>query len=571
MKICPECGTLLSSGDTVECGTCGAKIKPEKSAGENPVSKNEQESETDLDCLSASDEFETAEVCQLDTTPPKPQKLSYIDNATGKTEGEQALQSSNNDGFEEASKLQQMLEREFDDSSDPFNPGSSPEKENDSIIKEGFFDSIQNDGQTTVKPDKPGISNQGKGSLTEDPYSPEKGATQDQTPASNTDSDENDTSLLVSQDYPNQFEGTTGQGPGLPKVEPPADMGPTKQFPRQQPEENVSNSEPAYIPDPKSTDNKPVTEQPRSIISHTNTKVIEGKSESEFSAEHNTASDFETPHDDSTAVKLKTGTAYAMGNSIKFSGGVIFKPGERITVNDRQYRLKKAPGEKRSRNYLWQLVAAASTLALLFLILTPPETVPGGGIAIVPVDASTGAVLDRSVAIADGGLGKHFSKPNGIISYQSVNPGIYSITLTADGYDPITIKDVLLLKGGFATLSPKMTRKTVNARTTNHSSEPIKKVTSRRNSSGKINYGALKINVHPDYASFSLNDKIIGIGNQTYTKIRPGTYKLKGRANGYKDFLRTINIQPGKTLTFQYRMKIDLDSDIESGSSKSTP
>lgn len=63
--------------------------------------------------------------------------------------------------------------------------------------------------------------------------------------------------------------------------------------------------------------------------------------------------------------------------------------------------------------------------------------------------------------------------------------------------------------------------------------------------------GKIKLDANVDNASLSIDGKVIGAGNLTFSGIEPGTHAYEVSRDGYKAVTGTVTVQPGKSSTLQ--------------------
>ncbi|MCP4633237.1 MAG: hypothetical protein GY855_09955, partial [candidate division Zixibacteria bacterium] len=117
MKTCPECGIEIFFVGATECNKCGAQLNSESE--DRGLSREEQ--------TIAEDDWEISEE-------------NYYDDSSK----DSSIHSEvNNTSFEEASKLQNMLEEEFSSAGDLASPDSIGEE---ALVTDTFSDSEEGSG-----------------------------------------------------------------------------------------------------------------------------------------------------------------------------------------------------------------------------------------------------------------------------------------------------------------------------------------------------------------------------------------------------------------------------------------
>ncbi|MCP4634365.1 MAG: tetratricopeptide repeat protein, partial [candidate division Zixibacteria bacterium] len=270
--------------------------------------------------------------------------------------------------------------------------------------------------------------------------------------------------------------------------------------------------------------------------------------------------------DDSTELKQRAGIAYLYGNSVKFVSGITLNPGDIVKYQDKEFKLKAAEEEKKKTSFIWPVITIFSLLLLLFSIFTGAGIQQTGNITIMAFDGRDGTAIPVATATIKEMDEKVSTGPGGFISFKSLTPGLYTITLSSPGYESLTLDGIAVTKAGISTLSPKLytpefvalnSKKLPEVKT--NTQKPAAKKTepsSKKTVKGKKT-GTLKINIKPRNASITLDGKVLGGNNNEYSNIKPGKHILRGSAKGYKNFWRTIRISGGKTYNFKHSMKVD--------------
>ncbi|MBD3170074.1 MAG: PEGA domain-containing protein [candidate division Zixibacteria bacterium] len=542
MKYCPECGAEIFFVGARSCNKCGAALDSD----ENQNLQSEED-----ECLEGESkdslDWEISEEQHTDTGFQNPFEqttgLEGLEENNQESSSEEPVHELNktenvnpspenqdDTGFEEASQLQAMLEEEFNKAGD-FDPdpedttGNEPQMEPPLSVEDSFDHSDDSDNTIGEQEDETFITQSAFDHFNEITSS-------NNAPEENDESVTNDETIANNNPYTVESVGDNAgdDNSGAPDVQPLPGL--------------VSNSDPEAISD----QNFRAKYSPDTA----NTAIA---ADSKPQTDEELAKKLNDFYNDTATVQSSAGVAYLKNNAIRFVGGMSFKPGDHITLNNKEFLLKEDSKSRGGKPILWQILAVLGILFGVFMYLGGPGLGSGNGLVIMPFDNNSGLPIYNATAIVEGSsFGTVNSDNNGFIKFASLGSGNYDITISAEGYRPNTLKNISVASTGFTSLTPRLDLKTPEVKT---AAKTVKKTDSKPAASQKR--GRLKIQVEPDYASFTLDGAVLGIGNQTYSRVRPGYRILRGSAAGYKDFKRTIRIRPGQTYVFKYSMKKDPD------------
>lgn len=266
-----------------------------------------------------------------------------------------------------------------------------------------------------------------------------------------------------------------------------------------------------------------------------------------------------------TIAKRGCGIAYFYRNYIQITGNQLLHAEDEVLVNDRTYKLK--PKQVRPAF----IIAAAATMFVAALILIGSFMLSTGDTGDGEV---IGIVLDRSgepfvhgAIIRFPELG-HAVKSNaeGFFRSGDIPSGSHKMEYKVDG-EVVAEEYITVVSGQVSTISlspggelngstqtsvsPPPQRTTV-AQTesaqkprSNSNSPSSKKTTSKPKPGSR--YARVTLAANVEGARLSIDGKIIGAGNMTYSRIKAGKRNYVVEADGYAPVSGVISLKAGKT------------------------
>jgi tetratricopeptide (TPR) repeat protein len=268
------------------------------------------------------------------------------------------------------------------------------------------------------------------------------------------------------------------------------------------------------------------------------------------------------------------GLAHFRGNSIKLVGNPFLHEGDEIQVNDKPYLLKPKKYDKRVL-----FGAAAAFLVIVFSIIAiqiaRDGTLSGDGEIVGMILDDSGRPFLEKARVSIPSLNKTtMSNAQGFFIFQKIPTGTYELVFELNpdviyhGNATVTSNQLTLM--AFSDLEPMLPPETpsqTTANVSNNRSEPSNSAENEKksNSSKKkeisdsgqkssSSYGKIKLNANVEDARLIVDGKILGAGNNTYTKIKSGSRKIEVTKDGYKTYSETVRVKSDKTVTVSAKL-----------------
>ena len=259
---------------------------------------------------------------------------------------------------------------------------------------------------------------------------------------------------------------------------------------------------------------------------------------------------------------INKGVAHFRDNVIKIAGGFRLHAGDEMKIGDREFELKHLEPSKKP--LYWGILALG--IIVLFFIFLSSFTGPkdSGKMMGVVVEKGTGVFLPNAM-IELKELGKKVqSNDLGFFIIDLLPAGTYQMQAQLKGYTPVSENAVIVRKQTTTTvveLSPQ---------TEASSSAPAKPVPEKAEprtrpaapSQPKSTLGSVKIETNVPGVIVYLDGRYLGVGNNLYADITPGTHSIRLSKDSYQDWSGNVAVSERSTS----RIKVNLNS-IESASS----
>jgi tetratricopeptide (TPR) repeat protein len=289
-----------------------------------------------------------------------------------------------------------------------------------------------------------------------------------------------------------------------------------------------------------------------------------------------TASDLPPP----TMSKRGRGIAYYFRNFIQVAGSQEILPNDELVIGNRSYEL-------RPKHFNTKIgIGAAIGLFAIILFLVGSQFISDAGSGQGEI---VGVVLDESgrpflqgatVRLPD--LGKTFrTNPQGFFRTGTLPEGTHKLEYVVEG--KILGDDYATISGGKLTLlslSPDSDRASAGEAASHGGSEkvasqqqklrsqaetdaPARKAetttaarTAKKSSAKKSGdkYARVALNANVEDARLEIDGSVLGAGNLTYSKIKPGKHKYRVSKDGYQPFSGTVSLQPGQKKTLKVEL-----------------
>ncbi|MCJ7459786.1 MAG: tetratricopeptide repeat protein [candidate division Zixibacteria bacterium] len=259
------------------------------------------------------------------------------------------------------------------------------------------------------------------------------------------------------------------------------------------------------------------------------------------------------------------GVAHFKDNVIKIAGGFRLHAGDEMKIGDREFELKHLEPSKKP--LYWGILALG--IIVLFFIFQSSFTGPkdSGKMVGVVVEKGTGVFLPNAM-IELKELGKKVqSNDLGFFIIDLLPAGTYQMQAQLKGYTPVSENAAIVKKQITTTvveLSPQ-TALSSPAKAEPERSEPRTRPVAP--SQPRSTLGSVKIETNVPGVIVYLDGRYLGVGNNLYADIAPGTHSIRLSKDSYQDWTGSVAVSERSTS----RIKVNLNSiESTSGSSSST-
>ncbi len=264
--------------------------------------------------------------------------------------------------------------------------------------------------------------------------------------------------------------------------------------------------------------------------------------------------------------------AYFHKNYIQLTGPFNPNAGEELAIGDRYYLLKP----KKIKTQYSYAAFAVMLVIILFLIgkqfVSP--TMPGQGtiIGMILDEQNNPYINGIEIRIPETGK-KVKTDPEGFFHFEDISPGVYMLSYTlADGTiinETISVVDgqiTMLTVGGEELSSHAAQRAQAEKRKSNYASAkssqkkatqpPVKKEATKKSSkSTTAKYASVKLKANVKNARLMMSGKVLGIGNLTFKKLKPGKHNAMVSKEGYKPWKGKVTLKKGNTYALNVKLE----------------
>jgi tetratricopeptide (TPR) repeat protein len=272
------------------------------------------------------------------------------------------------------------------------------------------------------------------------------------------------------------------------------------------------------------------------------------------------------------------GVAYYRKNTIEIVGNVFLHEGDEIAVNSKPYLLKPKSLNLSSKKTIGIFAGALVVVLIIVASLFMRTSSYGSGEIVGMVLDERGRPFLESAQVKIVELNRQtMTDAQGFFHFEDIPTGTYAITYQLA--EDFVGSGIATVTGGHTTLSTfsdlmpmdeylanieaeKKSPKAIKDQSTGNrdsekSSSPVtktetpitKKTPSSSDQKSSSEYGNIKLAANVDNARLTVDGKILGAGNNTYTKIKSGKHKVRVDKDGYKDYTETITVKKDKTIT----------------------
>lgn len=258
--------------------------------------------------------------------------------------------------------------------------------------------------------------------------------------------------------------------------------------------------------------------------------------------------------------KRGRGVAYFLKNYIQVQGDTELHDHDELTINERTYVLRK---KKFSSKATFGAAAVVFTVVLLFLssLVVMRDTDHGSVIGVVLDSQQQPYAQGATIRFPD--LGKSYtSNPQGFFRTDPLPPGSHKIEFAVDGgpafvdYATVTADDIttITLRPGDAppvelaqepaspTSNPAPERSMANRNQTEPIESPSQPVTEPTRANARLTLAA-----NVEGARLAIDGSVVGAGNLTFTRLKPGSHSYSVSKEGYETASGTVDLAGGKT------------------------
>jgi len=261
------------------------------------------------------------------------------------------------------------------------------------------------------------------------------------------------------------------------------------------------------------------------------------------------------------------GVAHFKDNVIKIAGGFRLHAGDEMKIGDREFELKHL---KPSKKPLYWGILALGIIVLFFIFLSSfSGTKDSGKMVGAVVEKGTGVFLPNAM-IELKELGKKVqSNDLGFFIIDLLPAGTYQMQAQLKGYTPVS-ENAVIVRKQITTTVVELSPQTADAAATPVPSEPEKTVPRTRPvapSQPRSTLGSVKIETNVPGVIVYLDGRYLGVGNNLYADITPGTHSIRLSKDSYQDWTGNVTVSERSTS----RIKVNLNpTEGASGPSGST-
>ena len=257
-------------------------------------------------------------------------------------------------------------------------------------------------------------------------------------------------------------------------------------------------------------------------------------------------------------VTMSKGVAYLHGNTIRLVGGVKLYPGDEIRIRDKEFVLKTW---KRKKIPIYISVVLLLIVGLIFFFPLLKSHNNAKLIGMVTEEETRTFVPGAEIYLKETGKTVK-SNELGFFMFESLPPGSYALEVSSKGYSTKTEK-VTIDRDQSITICVNLTPLS----SVDLSSDVPAKVSPPKGSSRKTSsfgkstsgsdYGAVKIESNISDPTILIDNRLAGMGNGVYRKIKPGKHVIAVTRQGYYDWAQEVKVKSGKTLNLRITLSED--------------
>ncbi|SYZ73492.1 hypothetical protein TRIP_C21610 [Candidatus Zixiibacteriota bacterium] len=254
------------------------------------------------------------------------------------------------------------------------------------------------------------------------------------------------------------------------------------------------------------------------------------------------------------------GVAFFHGNFIQLVGNAYLHPGDEMAIGDRHYMLRP---KKISRKMAIGIFAGilAVVLIVVGLQLIGPTVSGDGEIIGIVLDANHQPYLEGA-RISIPSLNKTTrSNAQGFFRFELIPTGTYDVvyelgpdmmgrsnaTVTSGQVTLTTFGDSKPVVRNTEPAPARVAPSQNNRNAVSSAPQRSGSGTSANEGRSDAGYGNIRLQADVADARLTVDDKVLGAGNNTYTRIKSGMHKIKVDKDGYQSYSAVINIESNQT------------------------
>ena len=244
------------------------------------------------------------------------------------------------------------------------------------------------------------------------------------------------------------------------------------------------------------------------------------------------------------------GIAHYRENVIKIAGGFKIRSGDEMKIGDREFELRHLEPSKKP--FYWGALALG--IVILFFIFQFNFTgyKDSGKIVGVVIDKGTGVLIPNAlIELKDLGKKVH-SNDLGFFILDALPAGTYELQAQFKGFKPSS-ENAVVVKKQITTTLVELTSESEGVSPVQISSvakrtEPqTKPGTPNLPSVLKSQLGSIKIESNVPGVIVFIDGEYLGVGNNVYSDITPGTHNLRLAKDNYQDWTGNVTVKEKKT------------------------
>lgn len=240
---------------------------------------------------------------------------------------------------------------------------------------------------------------------------------------------------------------------------------------------------------------------------------------------------------------------YLKNNTLQFGKSTIIRAGEEIIYLGRKYYIRKKHKNVKKQYKLGIIVIALLLVSILSFsaIFSGHNT---GKLVGLLINLETNSIVSEAqITIDELGL-NFYTDENGLFFISQIDAGDWSLSASKPQYRTAAL-GFSISKGETQVVTLIMEPSVPSLRDSKNNAnnsgidKPVKKKT----------YGKLAVIANVANARIIIDNKVMGAGNKTFSKLYPGKHKLVVTKEGYKEHSETIVVKANQTTSAHITME----------------